>query len=55
MKHLTPKEAHAFIHANTDAVFVDVRSEIEFFYVGHPVGAMRTPQRKRLRSPMTGR
>ena len=39
MKHLTPKEAHAFLHTNTDAVFVDVRSEIEFFYVGHPVGA----------------
>ena len=39
MKHLTPKEAYDFIHQNTDAVFVDVRSEIEFFYVGHPVGA----------------
>ena len=39
MKHLTPKEAHDFIRSNSDAVFVDVRSEIEFFYVGHPVGA----------------
>jgi rhodanese-related sulfurtransferase len=39
MKHLSPKEAHDFLHTNTDAVFVDVRSEIEFFYVGHPVGA----------------
>jgi rhodanese-related sulfurtransferase len=43
MKHLTPKEAYEFIHHNTDAVFVDVRSEIEFFYVGHPVGAEHVP------------
>ncbi len=39
MKHLTPKEAHDFIHAHPDAAFVDVRSEVEFLYVGHPVGA----------------
>lgn len=39
MKHLTPIEAHDFLRSNSDAVFVDVRSEIEFFYVGHPVAA----------------
>jgi rhodanese-related sulfurtransferase len=39
MQHLTPKETAEFLKSNPDAVFVDVRSEIEFFYVGHPVGA----------------
>jgi rhodanese-related sulfurtransferase len=39
MQHLTPLEAAEFLKRTPDAVFVDVRSEIEFFYVGHPVGA----------------
>jgi rhodanese-related sulfurtransferase len=43
MKHLEPKAAHEFIHSNPDAVFVDVRSEIEYLYVGHPVGAEHVP------------
>lgn len=40
MKHLTPKEAHQFLHDNPDALLIDVRSEIEFLFVGHPVGAI---------------
>ncbi len=40
MKHLTPKETFEFLHANPAALLVDCRSEIEFFYVGHPVGAV---------------
>ncbi len=43
MKHLTPKEAHDFLQANRDAVFIDVRSELEFLFVGHPVGALPIP------------
>ena len=39
MKHLRPKEAFVFLNANPQAVFVDCRSEMEFFFVGHPVGA----------------
>ena len=39
MKHLRPNEAFAFLNANPQAVFVDCRSEMEFFFVGHPVGA----------------
>ncbi len=39
MKHLTPREAHDFLHQNPDALLVDVRSEMEFLFVGHPVGA----------------
>lgn len=39
MKHLTPKEAHALLQSDPQALLVDVRSEIEYFFVGHPVGA----------------
>ena len=39
MKHLTPLETQAFLQSHPDALFVDCRTEMEFFYVGHPVGA----------------
>ena len=40
MKHLTPAQAHAFLQQRADALLVDCRTEMEFFYVGHPVGAV---------------
>lgn len=40
MKHLEPKEAHAFLQSHPEAVFIDCRSEIEYLFVGHPVGAI---------------
>ena len=40
MKHLTPVAAHAFLLQRPDALLVDCRTEMEFFYVGHPVGAV---------------
>lgn len=40
MKHITPKEAHALLQSDPDALLIDVRSEIEFLFVGHPVGAI---------------
>jgi rhodanese-related sulfurtransferase len=39
MKHLKPREAHAVLHENPQAVLIDCRSEMEFLFVGHPVGA----------------
>ena len=39
MKHLTPKEANEFLQKNPQAVFVDCRSEMEYLFVGHPIGA----------------
>lgn len=36
MKHLSPREAWAFVQAHPDALFVDVRMEIESMYVGRP-------------------
>jgi rhodanese-related sulfurtransferase len=40
MKHLTPRQAWDFLQANPDALFVDVRMEIEYLYVGHPPGVV---------------
>jgi len=40
MKHLTPLEAHAYLQARPDALFLDVRMEIEYLYVGHPPGVV---------------
>jgi rhodanese-related sulfurtransferase len=40
MKHFSPKEAYDFLHKNPSALLVDVRSEMEYLFVGHPVGAL---------------
>ena len=43
MNHLKPKEASDFLAKEPSAVFVDCRSEMEFLFVGHPIGAMMIP------------
>ncbi len=43
MKHLTPLETWACLQASSNALFVDVRMEIEYLYVGHPPGAVHVP------------
>lgn len=40
MKHLTPRETHAFLERTPEALFIDCRSTIEYYFVGHPVGAI---------------
>jgi rhodanese-related sulfurtransferase len=40
VKDLTPEAAFAFLKATPNALFIDVRSEIEYLFVGHPVGAI---------------
>ena len=40
MKHLLPREAHEFVQSHPDALFVDCRSDAEYFFVGHALGAM---------------
>ncbi|MBI4755888.1 MAG: rhodanese-like domain-containing protein [Betaproteobacteria bacterium] len=40
MKHFTPKEAFQYLDEHPDALFIDVRSEMEFLFVGHPAGAL---------------
>ncbi len=43
MEHLEPKQAYQYLKQNSNAVFVDCRSEMEYMFVGHPVGAMMVP------------
>ncbi len=43
MKHLEPKETFEFLKTTPDAIFIDCRSEMEFLFVGHPVGAILVP------------
>lgn len=43
MKHLTPREAWALLQQQPDALFVDVRMEIESLYVGRPPGVENIP------------
>ncbi len=43
MQHLTPKESYDFLQANPEAVFIDVRSEMEYMFVGHPRGSIHIP------------
>ena len=40
MKHLTPTETWDFLQRTPEALFVDVRMEIEYLYVGHPPGVV---------------
>lgn len=43
MKDLLPQEAHEFIRTTPEALFIDCRSDPEYFFVGHAVGAMHVP------------
>jgi len=40
MGHLPPRQALQFLEAHPDALFLDCRSEMEYLFVGHPVGAL---------------
>jgi rhodanese-related sulfurtransferase len=40
MKHLLPKEAYEFLLQQPEALFIDVRSEMEYLFVGHPKEAL---------------
>jgi rhodanese-related sulfurtransferase len=39
VQDIAPRDAYAFLKEQAEAVLVDCRTEIEFMYVGHPVGA----------------
>jgi rhodanese-related sulfurtransferase len=43
MKHLTPLETWVYLQAKRNALFVDVRMEIEYLYAGHPPGVVHVP------------
>jgi len=43
VKSLTPKQAWQLLQDNPQAVLIDVRSNFEYLFVGHPVGAVHVP------------
>jgi rhodanese-related sulfurtransferase len=43
VKGLTPQEAHEMLKDEPRAVLIDVRSEMEYLFVGHPSGAIHIP------------
>jgi rhodanese-related sulfurtransferase len=43
MKNLLPPQAYAWLQEHPDALFVDVRMEIESLYVGRPPGVVNLP------------
>ena len=42
IKEITPQQAHDLLTANSDAIYIDVRTEREFAN-GHPQGAVNIP------------
>jgi rhodanese-related sulfurtransferase len=43
VKSLSPQEAWQMMQKEPRAVLVDVRSDMEYLFVGHPVGAIHIP------------
>ncbi|MCI0653729.1 MAG: rhodanese-like domain-containing protein [Methylococcaceae bacterium] len=41
--NLNPAEAWRYIQDNPASILVDVRTKLEYFYVGHPSGAVHIP------------
>ena len=40
MEHLHPKQAYDIVTASPNTLLIDCRTELEYFYVGHPIGAI---------------
>lgn len=40
MEHIAPKQAMELLRRTPEALFIDCRSEMEYLFVGHPVGAL---------------
>lgn len=43
VRGLSPQEAWEYLQDNPRAILVDVRSNMEYLFVGHPVGAIHVP------------
>lgn len=43
LKHLSPKDAHRVLNENPRAVLIDIRSTMEYLFVGHPKGSIHIP------------
>ena len=43
LEQISPKQAYEMMQSEAKVVFVDVRSGMEFLFIGHPVGAVNIP------------
>ena len=43
IENLSPQQAWDLLQQNTSAILVDVRTQMEHAYVGHPIGAVLIP------------
>lgn len=43
VKTILPREAWALVQENPRAVLIDVRSNMEYLFVGHPAGSIHVP------------
>ncbi len=43
IENLTPQQAWKLLQQNASAMLVDVRTQMEHVYVGHPIGAVHIP------------
>ena len=43
VEHISAADAHALVQREPAAAFIDVRSDMEYLFIGHPVGAVNIP------------
>jgi rhodanese-related sulfurtransferase len=43
LEDLSPQQAYELLQADSRALLIDVRSTMEYLFVGHPVGAVHIP------------
>lgn len=43
LNHISPAEAHEMLQHDSRVLFIDIRSNMEFLFVGHPKGAIHVP------------
>jgi rhodanese-related sulfurtransferase len=43
LKNLSPQQAWKLVHDDTRALLIDIRSSMEYLFVGHPRGAVHVP------------
>ena len=43
VEHIGAKEAYALIQSEPSTAFIDVRSDMEYLFIGHPIGAVNIP------------
>jgi len=46
IKSISPTQAHEILENDSKAILIDTRTQIEFSFVGHPIGAVHVPLKR---------